>query len=119
MMLDDAQSIIIIPGYGLAVAQAQYILHTLENALIEKGARVRYAIHPLAGRMPKHMNILLAEAKVPQELLFAPDTINDDFRIPILHWLLALTILLIAPHIRLIIPPCTVCQPSMQTKPGQ
>lgn len=80
MMLDDAQSIIIIPGYGLAVAQAQYILHTLENALIEKGAHVRYAIHPLAGRMQKHMNILLAEAKVPHELLFEPDTINDDFQ---------------------------------------
>lgn len=80
MILDDVQSIIIIPGHGLAVAQAQYILHTLEKALIKKGARVRYAIHPLAGHMPEHMNTLLAEAHVPHELLFDLDTINDDFQ---------------------------------------
>lgn len=77
---DDAQSIIIIPGHGLALAQAQHILHTLEKALIKKGTRVRYAIHPCAGRKPGHMNILRTEAKVPHVLLFDLDAINDDFQ---------------------------------------
>ncbi len=119
MMLDDAQSIIIIPGHGVAVAQAQYILHTLENALIEKGARVRYAIHPLAGRMPKHMNILLAEAKVPHKLLFEPDTINDDFQNTDVALVVGANDII--NHAACTVKNCprTVCQPSMQTKPGQ
>lgn len=79
-LLENAQSIIIIPGYGLAAAQAQYHLHDLGKTLIDKGARVRYATHPAAGRMSDHMHILLTEAKVPQELLFVPEAINNDFQ---------------------------------------
>ncbi|OQZ03089.1 MAG: hypothetical protein B6D34_09560 [Candidatus Brocadia sp. UTAMX1] len=80
IFLENAQSIIIVPGYGLAVAQAQYILHDLGKVLIDKGICVRYAIHPLAGRMSDQMQILLTEAKVPPDLLFAPETINNDFQ---------------------------------------
>lgn len=80
MMLESAQSVIIIPGYGLAVAQAQYVLHDLEKTLLNKGINVRYAIHPVAGRMPGHMNVLLAEANVAYDLLFDLDSINDDFQ---------------------------------------
>jgi NAD(P) transhydrogenase subunit beta len=78
-MLAYAQSVIIIPGYGLAVAQAQHGVRELADLLKAKGVEVKYAIHPVAGRMPGHMNVLLAEANVPYEELFDLDQVNDDF----------------------------------------
>jgi H+-translocating NAD(P) transhydrogenase subunit beta len=79
-ILEQAQSVIIVPGYGMAVAQAQQAMAELATLLLRRGAQVRFAIHPVAGRMPGHMNVLLAEANVGYELLFEPDQINDDFQ---------------------------------------
>lgn len=80
VMLETAQSVIFVPGYGLAVSQAQHALHDLELVLTARGTKVRYAIHPVAGRMPGHMNVLLAEANVSYDLLCTMEEINDDFQ---------------------------------------
>ena len=77
--LDEADSVIIIPGYGMAVAQAQQAVSELTKRLIAKGKTVRFAIHPVAGRLPGHMNVLLAEAKVPYDIVLEMDEINEDF----------------------------------------
>ncbi|XQW86977.1 Re/Si-specific NAD(P)(+) transhydrogenase subunit beta [Thalassotalea piscium] len=78
-MLNNAKSVIITPGYGMAVAQAQYPVYELTQKLIDKGVKVRFGIHPVAGRLPGHMNVLLAEAKVPYDIVLGMDEINDDF----------------------------------------
>jgi H+-translocating NAD(P) transhydrogenase subunit beta len=78
-LLKDAKSVIIVPGYGMAVAQAQHTVYEITKHLREKGVNIRFGIHPVAGRMPGHMNVLLAEAKVPYDIVMEMDELNDDF----------------------------------------
>lgn len=78
-LLKTAKQVMVVPGYGMAMAQAQHVISDIAKVLIDKGVNVRFGIHPVAGRMPGHMNVLLAEAKVPYDIVFEMDEINDEF----------------------------------------
>jgi NAD(P) transhydrogenase subunit beta len=78
-LLADAKEVMIIPGYGMAVAQAQHIVYEITRELRDSKINVRFGIHPVAGRMPGHMNVLLAEARVPYDIVYEMDEVNDDF----------------------------------------
>jgi NAD(P) transhydrogenase subunit beta len=77
--LAEAKSVIVVPGYGMAVARAQHAVYEMTKVLRERGVVVRFAIHPVAGRLPGHMNVLLAEANVPYDIVLEMDEINEDF----------------------------------------
>lgn len=102
-LLKDAKEVIIVPGYGMAVSQAQFKVWELAQALEARGSRVRFAIHPVAGRMPGHMNVLLAEAGVPYEKLVEMDAINDEFK---------------STDVGLVIGACDVVNPAANTVSG-
>jgi len=78
-LLRESKNVIIVPGYGMAVAQAQHAVYEITRHLREKGVNVRFGIHPVAGRMPGHMNVLLAEARVPYDIVLEMDELNEDF----------------------------------------
>ena len=87
-LLQNARKIIIVPGYGLAVAQAQHSLAEVVKILKEKGVEVKFAIHPVAGRLPGHMNVLLAEANIPYDIVFEMDEVNDEFNDTDVAWVI-------------------------------
>ena len=84
--MNYSKKVIIVPGYGLAVAQAQHVIHELETILEDRGVQVKYAIHPVAGRMPGHMNVLLAESNVDYGKLSEMEEVNPNSAAPMWYW---------------------------------